>query len=88
MNNLKKAKRAINPPKDPICPGCKKIITTLINIKTGTKTWKMDKKGDYEELDFESDNNINDWNCPICDHTITQDEENAINFLNNEPYEN
>lgn len=65
-----------------VCPHCGAKIDTLLNLQSGVMYYKMDKDGNYKELDrFETDNNLNVWVCPECYGTITDNEEDAICIL-------
>lgn len=65
------------------CPDCREEIDYLINVQSGFARWEMNRKGGYNRVpDFDVDNNINEWECPECQHVIAYDEESAINFLN------
>jgi len=65
------------------CPHCGAEIDTLINRQSGSASYEMNKFGNYEDLnDFEPDGDMNVWECPECQRTITYNEEDAIAFLN------
>lgn len=69
-----------------ICPKCKKEIEELINIQSGWNSYKMSVNGynfyaDYDEIEFNVDDNVNDFNCPKCDTTLFTSEDKAIGFL-------
>jgi len=66
-----------------ICPHCGAKIDTLLNLQSGVMYYEMDKDGNYENLDrFDPDDDFNKWVCPECYGTITDNEEDAIAFLN------
>jgi len=66
-----------------VCPHCGAKIDTLLNLQSGVMYYEMDKDGNYENLDrFDPDTDFNVWVCPECYGTITDNEEDAIAFLN------
>jgi len=69
----------------PKCPKCKEKINTLINVQSGFIYWTMNKKADYTGSinDFNTDDSVNEWCCPECNETLFNDEQDAIDFLNN-----
>jgi len=65
------------------CPYCGAEINTLLNIQSGNMYYEMDKSGKYENLNrFESDEDFDIYVCPECLKTITDNEKDAIAFLN------
>ena len=72
----------------PQCPKCKEEIDYIQNVQSGLMTWKLTKDGEYErEDDFEEDDDTNDFRCPKCQFNIGLTEEDAVNFLNGQPYD-
>lgn len=69
----------------PTCPYCKKEIHYLINEQSGTVTYVLYSDGRYEDAKnefFVADGRWNVFNCPQCNRTITDDEGEALDFLN------
>lgn len=64
-----------------ICPNCKKETDYLNNVQSGWMTYKMTPDGDYERGGFDTDDSMNEWQCPKCNHVIAQSEGAAIRFL-------
>ena len=75
------------------CPKCKKEITHLRNVQSGSNSYdcwaeeRTDCKGakytelDYQHEDFNTDGNVNVWNCPECQETLFTHEDDALEFL-------
>lgn len=72
----------------PKCPKCGREINALLNIVTGTMEYELslDVQGDeqYSRMDFENDNEINDFVCTLCQKVLFVDDEEAIEFLKGE----
>ncbi len=67
------------------CPECDEKIEELHNVQSGLKTWRfyINEKGetDYEQIEFNTDDEVNDWRCPNCDEVIAYSEGDAEKFL-------
>ncbi len=69
------------------CPNCKKEIGELTHIRSGSvsqKCYLLDEEMDYGTYEFFDDDNVSEYNCPLCDETLFTNEEQAIKFLKNE----
>jgi len=78
---------AETPESKPVtCPYCNKKIETLDNVQTVYVTCSMDRHGQYDTVEDIGDatGDYNVWQCPLCGHTIADNEEDAIAFLNGE----
>ena len=69
----------------PICPKCHKEINGLRNIVSGNFRYDMWVDGSdkirYDEVDFMSDDNVNEWWCPECGEVLFISENEAEKFL-------
>lgn len=70
------------------CPECKKEITHLRNVQSGSNSydcWAEKRKAkhylEYQHDDFTTDGIVNVWNCPECDKTLFTHEDDALEFL-------
>ena len=70
------------------CPKCKKEIDFLKNYVSGENYYMVWDNEDgsmrYEEQDFQTDNKVNDYECPHCSETLFTDEQKALKFLQGE----
>ncbi|MEM3844754.1 MAG: hypothetical protein QXU98_03525 [Candidatus Parvarchaeota archaeon] len=75
-----------NKDKKVVCPYCKKEINTLLNHQDVVATYTMYKDGSYDkgiiDNNYDSGEDLNIWSCPECNAEITDNEEDAIAFLN------
>lgn len=71
------------------CPKCNKEIQSLKNIQSGTMDYDLslsfnEKDIHYESGEFQTDNNVNEYWCPLCNAVLFTNEEKAIKFLKGE----
>jgi len=65
----------------PKCPECKKIITKIFIIESGTHTCYLNG-GVLEHIGFETDGDIREYYCPICDCEFEfESDDEAMEFL-------
>jgi hypothetical protein len=69
------------------CPKCKSEIDSLNNVQSGTMAYDLSILDDgeihYESGDFEADDNVNEFWCPLCNAVLFNNEEQAVSFLKN-----
>ena len=70
------------------CPKCNKDIDWLKNYQSGESysifSVESNSLGDYDEQEFQSDDKVNDYECPYCAEVLFKDEEKALKFLSGE----
>jgi len=71
------------------CPDCKNKIGYLLHIQSGWAVRKMTVKEhepayDLKNVEFRTDDNVNEWQCPVCCHVIAVSEEYAMSFMRGE----
>ena len=79
------------------CPKCGEEIDGLRNVQSGSNVYdcwaeeRKDKDGktyfdlDYQHDDFNTDGNVNVWNCPECHEALFDNEDAALEFLKPTP---
>lgn len=73
------------------CPECNEEIDHLNHFQSGESKSRMEvvelqdmtrkKVATYEEIEFQPDNKINEYECPRCGKVLFADETKAVDFL-------
>ena len=63
------------------CPKCKKEIDHLKHYTSGEMYFILDTDENYEEVEFQADGKVNEYECPECQKVIFTDPYKAEKFM-------